>query len=89
MTHNADDIVELTLFLALGIIAGAALAPSLIPLDHIRRTCFPAFCMGLLIIALSFTDTVWPARSVLFFMGAAGGMMIVPINVLVSRYWYL
>jgi LPLT family lysophospholipid transporter-like MFS transporter len=80
MTHNADDIAELTLFLALGIIAGAALVPRLIPLDQIHRTCFPAFCMGLLIIALSFTDTVWSARSVLFFMGAAGGMMIVPIN---------
>ncbi|MGD0959497.1 MAG: lysophospholipid transporter LplT [Methylomonas sp.] len=80
MAHNADDIAELTLFLALGIITGAALVPRLIPLEHIRRTCFPAYCMGLLIIALSFTEAVWPARSVLFFMGAAGGMMIVPIN---------
>ncbi len=43
MTHNADDIAELTLFLALGIIAGAALVPRLIPLDQIHRTYFPAF----------------------------------------------
>ncbi len=43
MTHNADDIAELTLFLALGIIAGAALVPRLIPLDQIYRTYFPAF----------------------------------------------
>jgi LPLT family lysophospholipid transporter-like MFS transporter len=43
MTHNADDIVELTLFLALGIIAGAALVPRLIPLHQIHRTYFPAF----------------------------------------------
>ena len=43
MTHKADDIAELTLFLALGIIAGAALVPRLIPLDQIYRTYFPAF----------------------------------------------
>lgn len=80
MTHNASDIAELTLFLALGIIAGSALVPRLIPLEHLRRARIPAYLMGLLIIALSFTDTVWPARFVLFLMGTAGGMFIVPIN---------
>ncbi len=80
MTHNASDISELTLFLALGIIAGAALVPALIPLEHIRRARIPAYVMGAMIITLSFTDTVWPARLALFFMGTAGGMFIVPIN---------
>ncbi len=80
MTHNAGDIANLTLFLALGIIAGSALVPRLIPLEHLRRARIPAYLMGLLIMALSFTDSVWAARAVLFLMGTAGGMFIVPIN---------
>jgi len=80
LTHNASDIAQLTLFLALGIIAGAALVPKLIPLEHLRRARIPAYLMGMLIVALAFTDAVWPARAVLFAMGAAGGMFIVPIN---------
>ena len=80
MTQNASDIAQLTLYLAIGIVVGAALAPRLVPLEHLRRTRFAAYCMGLLIIGLSFTAGVWPARGVLFFIGAAGGLMIVPIN---------
>ena len=80
MTHNAGDISELTLFLALGIIAGAAVVSRLIPLEHLRRARIPAYIMGLMIIALSFADTVLEARTVLFLLGAAGGMFIVPIN---------
>ena len=80
MSHNASDVANLTLFLALGIIAGSAVVPRLIPLEHLRRVRIPAYCMGLLIMALSFTDAVWPARMVLFLMGTAGGMFIVPIN---------
>jgi LPLT family lysophospholipid transporter-like MFS transporter len=80
MSHNASDIAELTLFLALGIIAGSALVPRIIPLEHLRRARIPAYLMALLIIALSFTTAVWPARFVLFLMGTAGGMFIVPIN---------
>jgi LPLT family lysophospholipid transporter-like MFS transporter len=80
MTHNASDIANLTLFMAIGIIAGSALVPRLIPLEHLRRARFPAYFMGIFIIALSFTEAVWPARFVLFLMGMAGGMFIVPIN---------
>lgn len=80
MSHNASDIADLTLFLALGIIAGSALVPRIIPLEHLRRARIPAYCMAGLIVALSFTETVWPARFVLFLMGTAGGMFIVPIN---------
>ncbi|WP_445370845.1 lysophospholipid transporter LplT [Methylomonas sp. HW2-6] len=80
MLHNASDIANLTLFLALGIIAGSALAPHLIPLEHLRRARLPAYAMSALIVALSFTDAIWPARGVLFLMGTAGGLFIVPIN---------
>lgn len=80
MTHNASDIANLTLFLALGIIAGSAVVPRLIPLEHLRRARIPAYLMALLIMGLSLTNAVWPARLVLFLMGTAGGMFIVPIN---------
>lgn len=80
LSHNASDIANLTLFLALGIIVGSALVPRLIPLEHLRRARIPAYLMALLIMGLSFTESVWPARVVLLLMGTAGGMFIVPIN---------
>ena len=80
MAKNATEIAELTLFLAIGIIAGSALVPKLIPLEFLRRARLPAYLMGLSIIALGFTNEVWPARYVLFAVGLCGGMFIVPIN---------
>lgn len=80
LTQNAGEIANLTLFLAIGIIAGSALVPSLIPLEYLRRARIPSYLMGVFIIGLSFTDMIWPARIVLFFIGMAGGMFIVPIN---------
>jgi len=78
--NNATEIAELTLFLAVGIIAGSALVPRMIPLEHLRRARLPAYLMGLFIIGLSFTDSLWPARGTLFFVGMMGGMFIVPVN---------
>jgi len=80
LLHNASDIATLTLFLALGIIAGSALAPRLIPLEHLRRARLPAYAMGLLVMGLGLTDALWPARGVLFLIGSARGLFIVPIN---------
>jgi MFS transporter, LPLT family, lysophospholipid transporter len=80
MSKNATEIAQLTLFLAVGIIAGAAVVPRLIPLEHIRRVRFPAFIMAVLICILSFTGSLLAARSVLFFIGMMGGIFIVPIN---------
>jgi LPLT family lysophospholipid transporter-like MFS transporter len=78
--HSATEIAQLTLFLAVGIIIGSAIVPRLIPLEHLRRARFAAYGMALLIIALSFSDTIWAARSVLLLIGTMGGMFIVPIN---------
>ncbi|MGZ5045434.1 MAG: MFS transporter, partial [Methylobacter sp.] len=36
LSKNASEIAELTLFIAIGIIAGSALVPGLIPLEHLR-----------------------------------------------------
>jgi len=80
LLKNATEIAELTLFLAVGIIAGSALVPGLIPLEHLRRARIPAYLMGLFIIGLSLTNTIWPTRITLFFIGFMGGMFIVPVN---------
>lgn len=80
LSHNASDIANLTLFLAIGIIVGSALVPHLIPLEHLRRARIPAYVMALMIVGLSFTHDIWSARAVLLLMGTAGGMFIVPIN---------
>ncbi len=80
LLQNATEIAELTLLLAVGIIVGSAMVPGLIPLEHLRRARIPAYLMGLFIIVLSLTDSLWPARFTLFFIGMMGGMFIVPVN---------
>jgi LPLT family lysophospholipid transporter-like MFS transporter len=80
LSKNASEIAELTLFLAIGIIAGSALVPRMIPLEHLRRARIPAYLMALFIFGLSLTDSIWPARFILFFIGMMGGMFIVPVN---------
>ena len=80
LSKNATEIAELTLFLAVGIIAGSALVPRMIPLEHLRRARIPAYLMACFIVVLSLMDSVWPARFTLFFIGMMGGMFIVPVN---------
>lgn len=80
LLHNATEIAQLTLFLAIGIIVGSAIVPFVIPLEHLRRSRIPAYVMAVFICALSFTDGLLPARCMLFVIGMMGGMFIVPIN---------
>jgi len=88
LLKNATEIAELTLFLAVGIIAGSALVPGLIPLKHLRRARIPAYLMALFITVLSLTDSIWPARFALFFIGMMGGMFIVPVNAALQEQGY-
>jgi len=85
---NATEIAELTLFLAVGIIAGSALVPGLIPLEHLRRARVPAYFMAFFITVLSLTGSIWPARFALFFIGMMGGMFIVPVNAALQEQGY-
>jgi MFS transporter, LPLT family, lysophospholipid transporter len=84
MSHNASDIAQLTLFLAIGIIVGSAVVPRLIPLEQLQRARLAAYAMALLIILLSGVSSVLPAQAVLFLIGMAGGLFIVPINAAVQ-----
>jgi MFS transporter, LPLT family, lysophospholipid transporter len=80
MSRNATEIASLTLFLALGIIAGSAIVPRLITLEHLRRVRIPGYIMAIFIGLLSLTHELFPARCVLFVIGTMGGMFIVPVN---------
>jgi MFS transporter, LPLT family, lysophospholipid transporter len=79
-SHNATEIAQLTLLLALGIIAGSAIVPRLIPLEHLRRVRIAGYIMAVFMFGLSFTESPLPAQCVLFVIGMMGGMFIVPIN---------
>ncbi len=80
MTENASDIAALTLYLAVGIIVGAALVPHLIPIEYLRRARLAAYMMGLFIIVLGMTSVKLNAEIVLFCIGLAGGLFVVPVN---------
>lgn len=80
LSKNASEIADLTLYLTIGIIVGSIIVPYLIPLEYLRRARVPAYLMALCIVALSFTSHVMSAQAVLFVIGVAGGLFIVPIN---------
>ena len=77
---TAGDIADLTLVLAIGIVVGAGVAPRLIPIQGLRRARFAVYAMGAFIVVLSAVGDIWSARLVLFAVGVAGGMFVVPIN---------
>jgi LPLT family lysophospholipid transporter-like MFS transporter len=77
---SASDVADLTLFLALGIVAGALLAPRLVPIARLRRARLAAYAMGVAILLFSLTAAAWPARAVLVAIGICGGLFLVPIN---------
>lgn len=79
-TEDAAVVADLTVFLALGIVAGAIVVPRLIPLAHLRRARLAAYAMGIAILIFSLVDSAWPARGVLVLIGVCGGMFLVPIN---------
>ncbi len=80
LSKNATEIAELTFFLAIGIVIGSAIVPRLIPLEKLARARIPAYIMAMFIVGLGLTDSLWPARIVLLFIGMLGGMFIVPVN---------
>ena len=79
-TTSTSEIADLTAFIALGIAAGSIVVPWLIPIEQLRRARLAAYVMGALIIALGFVDHTYAARAVLFAIGMAGGVFVVPIN---------
>ena len=80
LMSETSEIAMLTMFVAIGIAVGSVLAQKFIPLAYLRRARLAAFAMGAVIVLLSFVDSLWIARFVLFLSGVAGGLFVVPIN---------
>jgi LPLT family lysophospholipid transporter-like MFS transporter len=78
--RSASAVAELSLFLALGVVAGAMVVPKLIPMEYLRRARLAAYAMGACILIFSQTGSLWPARIALVSIGVFGGMFLVPIN---------
>ncbi len=65
---------------SIGIIAGAFLAPKLIPLTHFTRSLTYGFGMFLIIVLFPWTDITFVAICLLLLVGFMGGVFIIPMN---------
>lgn len=77
---DVGDIAQLTLFLAIGIMCGAAVVPKLVNLANLNKVRFAAYFMSVLIVLLGLVSEINMARVLLFAIGVSGGFFIVPIN---------
>lgn len=84
-SQSASDIADLTFFMAIGIVIGAALVPRLIPLDRVRRTRFSAYLMGALFLLLALVHDLWTAKLILLCIGICGGIFVVPLNAAIQE----
>lgn len=80
LTASTAEIANLTVFIALGIAAGAFVVPWLIPIERLRRARMAAYLMGAAIILLGTVTDPLGAKLVLFLIGLLGGVFVVPIN---------
>jgi LPLT family lysophospholipid transporter-like MFS transporter len=83
--QSASDIADLTFFMAIGIVIGAALVPRLIPLNRVRRTRFSAYLMGALFLLLGLVSNLWTAKLILLGIGICGGIFVVPLNAAIQE----
>ncbi len=79
-TTNTSEIANLTVFIAIGIAAGALVVPWLVPIERLRRARLAAYLMGTLIVLLGTVQEPTLAKAVLALIGVAGGIFVVPIN---------
>ena len=80
LIDDAAGIAKLTLFSAVGIAIGAALAPRIVPMSRLRRARLAAYGMGAAILCLGAVSSHWMSWLVLLVVGIAGGLLVVPIN---------
>ncbi|MFS0556649.1 lysophospholipid transporter LplT [Brevibacillus sp. 179-C9.3 HS] len=65
---------------SIGIIAGAFLAPKLIPLSHFTRSLTYGFGMFLIIVLFPWINITFIAICLLLLVGFMGGVFIIPMN---------
>ncbi|MBK7614691.1 MAG: lysophospholipid transporter LplT [Burkholderiales bacterium] len=70
---------------ALGVVAGAALAGRLVPLHQAKRVLPAGVVLGLLISTVAITHSLWLALPLLVLVGLVGGILVVPMNALLQH----
>jgi MFS transporter, LPLT family, lysophospholipid transporter len=81
---NNREPAYLNAVVAVGIVAGAALAGKFVTLKSVNRALGGGIVLGLAVCALSVTTSLHVAYSVLLVVGAAGGFFVVPLNALLQ-----
>lgn len=70
---------------AVGVVAGAALAGRFVALADARRMLVFGVLLGLLLPVVASTRSLWLAVPLLLLAGAVGGLMVVPLNALLQH----
>lgn len=79
-TASTAEVAALTVYIAAGIAVGSLVVPRLIPIERLRRARMAGYLMGALILLLGATRDTALANGLLFAVGLAGGLFVVPIN---------
>ena len=89
----AEDVLQLDLAqgsllqaaVAVGVVIGAAVAACRVPLHRAKRMLGFGIALGLLVAAVSACTNLGVALPLLVLTGAAGGMLVVPLNALLQH----
>lgn len=75
----------LQIAVALGMAGGAVAAGRWVPLRQALRTLPVGVCMGLLVLAMNWVDSVWLTATLLAAVGAMAGLFVIPMNALLQH----
>ena len=82
---SLDRAAYLQAVVAVGIVAGAVLAGHFVPLHRARSTLPLGIGLGLLLPAMALVESIALALPLLALAGAAGGLLVVPMNALLQH----
>jgi LPLT family lysophospholipid transporter-like MFS transporter len=70
---------------AVGITLGAIIASKYIPLNKVNRALPAGIVIGVMVMALMTTNSLWVAVAILAVLGMCGGAFVVPLNALLQE----
>lgn len=88
MTTTAEEVAQLSMYIAIGIAVGAMVAPKIIPIERLRRARVAAYAMSIAVFLLSFANDGLTAKALLIVAGVCGGLFVVPINAALQDIGY-
>ena len=94
--RHATDVLGLSLAqgsalqatVAIGVVAGAVVAARRVQLHAVPRMLPMGVLFGLLVACGAWADSLWVAMLLMALIGAAGGLLVVPMNALLQHRGY-